>query len=311
MTDPRLLVGFDTADDAAVYQINEETAMIQTADFFPPMVDDPYLFGAIAASNAFSDVYAMGGRPAVALNLLCVNPCLGNEVVREILRGGADQAIKAGCIISGGHTIEDKVPKYGLSVTGFVHPDRVLRNSGVQPGDVLILTKPIGSGILLTALKAEFVTDEDCREVFIQMAALNKEAAEVMEDYPVHACTDITGFGLLGHLYEMASGSEVTIEIEAGRMPLFDRAQEMAAMGMVPAGAYRNLAYIRQHVYIADTVEQTLVDIASDPQTSGGLCIAVAVDEAPAMMAQLTEKSVFCAIIGRAKSRDEKLIELI
>lgn len=311
MTDPNLLVGFDTADDAAVYQVSGEMAIIQTADFFPPMVDDPYLFGAIAAANAFSDVYAMGGKPGLALNLLCVNPCLGNEVVREILRGGADQAIRAGCIISGGHTIEDKVPKYGLSVTGFVRPDRVLRNVGARPGDVLILTKPLGSGILLTALKAGFINESDGTELFARMAELNKDAAEVMEDFHVHACTDITGFGLLGHLCEMASGSGVTLLVEAARLPLFGGAKEMSEMGMVPEGAYRNLDYIRPKVSISETVEQSLVDIASDPQTSGGLCIAVPENEAGEMVQRLDARGVTGVRIGTVRPLGEKYIELI
>lgn len=305
------MVGFDTADDASVYQVSADVAVIQTADFFPPMVDDPYLFGQIAAANAFSDVYAMGGKPTTALNLLCVNPCLDNEVVRDILLGGSDQAVKAGCIISGGHTIEDSVPKYGLSVTGLVHPDKVVRNVGARPGDVLVLTKPLGAGILLTALKAEFIKTEDCRGLFSQMVELNMAAATVMEHFSVHACTDITGFGLLGHLYEMASGSHVTISILANQLLVFPEAATMSRMGMVPAEAYRNLEYLRPFLNIAATVEQALVDIAADPQTSGGLCIALPETEADQLLRELSAYGVNGAVVGVVKAATVTNIELI
>lgn len=275
------------------------------------MVDDPYMFGKIAAANAFSDVYAMGGEPRLALNLLCVNPCLGDEVVKEILRGGADQAIKAGCIITGGHTIEDNVPKYGLSVTGFVNPGNVLKNVGAQSGDVLVLTKPLGSGILLTALKAEFIESGDVKLMLDSMAALNKEAAAAMSGLSVHACTDITGFGLLGHLYEMAAGSEVTISVFADDLPLFPLAEEMALTGMVPAGAYRNFDYIKSFVKIMPDVSQTLVDIASDAQTSGGLCIALPEDEADILLNRLKADGVNGFKIGMVKTASDKKIELL
>lgn len=310
LSDPALIVGFDTADDACVYQISEDMAIIQTADFFPPMVDDPYLFGKIAAANALSDVYAMGGVPKLALNLLCVNPCLGDEVVKEILRGGADQAIKAGCIITGGHTIEDNIPKYGLSVTGFVHPGKVRKNVGSKPGDVLILTKPVGSGILLTALKAEFIEPRDCELMFESMAALNQEAGAAMEGLSVHACTDITGFGLLGHLYEMASGSEVTISVFADKLPLFPLTEEMARTGMVPAGAYRNFDYIKSFVKVMPDVDQALIDIASDAQTSGGLCISLPEEEADILLKRLEDAGEKGYIIGKAKEETDKKIEL-
>ncbi len=306
-----MIVGFDTADDACVYQISEDMAIIQTADFFPPMVDDPYLFGKIAAANAFSDVYAMGGEPRLALNLLCVNPCLGDEVVKEILRGGSDQAIKAGCIITGGHTIEDTVPKYGLSVTGFVHPGKVRKNVGALPGDVLVLTKPLGSGILLTALKAEFIEPKDCEVMFQSMAALNQEAGAAMEGLSVHACTDITGFGLLGHLYEMAAGSAVTISVFADKLPLFPLAEEMALTGMVPAGAYRNFDYIKSFVKVMPDVNQTLIDIAFDAQTSGGLCIALEEGEADILLKRLESAGVTGYKIGMAKEESDKKIELL
>lgn len=279
-SDPALLVGFDTADDACVFQINQELALIQTADFFPPMVDDPYLFGQIAAANAFSDVYAMGGEPRLALNLLCINSCLDKDVIQAMLQGGAERAQLAECTISGGHTIEDPVPKYGLSVTGFVHPQNVWRNVGAKSGDALVLTKPLGSGVLLTALKAEFIEPDDCETLFETMKSLNQTAKRTAEGLDVHACTDITGFGLLGHLYEMALGSHVTIHVQAGALPLFPLAEEMAQQGMLPVGAYRNFDYIQPFLSIHRNVSSALRDIVSDPQTSGGLCISLPQDQA-------------------------------
>lgn len=309
--DPSLLVGFDTADDACVYRISDQLAMIQTADFFPPMVDDPYLFGQIAAANALSDVYAMGGQPRVALNLLCVNSCLGNQVVGEILRGGAEKALEAGCVISGGHTIEDEVPKYGLSVTGFIHPDRILRNTGAAPEDALVLTKALGVGILLTALKGEVLEHEDCGDLFASMIALNDKAAGALEGFSVHACTDITGFGLLGHLYEMASGSGVTARVQAASLPLLPGAAEMAREGLIPGGAYRNREYIKSHLRIDPAVPQHLADIACDPQTSGGLCVALPEKEAHALILRLQGEGVDARLIGAIAPPGESTLELL
>lgn len=308
--DENLLVGMDTADDACVYRVSEEVALIQTADFFPPMVDDPYLFGQIAAANAFSDVYAMGGVPRMALNLLCVNSCLGDEVVHEILRGGAEQAIKAGCIISGGHTIEDPVPKYGLSVTGFVHPDKIIRNIGLQPGDRLILTKPLGNGILLTALKGDLLSTEESQLLFTNMTTLNQKAAEVMQNFSVHACTDITGFGLLGHLYEMAQGSDVTVTVMAETLPMLPRTWEMAKSGLIPAAAYHNYEYIKDFVKVGEQVETAWLDIACDPQTSGGLCIAVPECEAVSFVQALKEQGIKGYDVGVVKKKHTNLIEM-
>ncbi len=232
-------------------------------------------------------------------------------MVKEILRGGADQAIKAGCIITGGHTIEDKVPKYGLSVTGFVHPEKVRKNVGAKPGDVLVLTKPIGSGILLTALKAEFIEPKDCEIMFESMSALNQEAGAAMDDLSVHACTDITGFGLLGHLFEMASGSEVTISVFADKLPLFPMTEEMARTGLVPVGAYRNFEYIKSSVKILPDVEPAMIDIASDAQTSGGLCISLPEEEAGILLKRLEAAGIKGYVIGIVKDEAEKKIELM
>ncbi len=305
------MVGFDTSDDACVYRISGDLAMIQTVDFFPPMVDDPYLFGQIAACNALSDVYAMGGEPKLALNLLCVTSCLGKEVVGEILRGGADKALEAGCTISGGHTIEDPVPKYGLSVTGFAHPSEILRNTGARQGDVVVLTKPLGTGILLTALKADFIEMEQCREMFALMATLNAAAAQAARGLAVHACTDITGFGLLGHLYEMASGGDVTIRIQAGRLPLLPHAQEMAAMGMVPGGAYRNLEYVKPYLAVSPQVSRELLDIAGDPQTSGGLCFALPEEDARRLVQRLARRNIPAWVVGDVTAASSSVLELM
>ena len=213
VTDERLIVGYDRSDDASVYMIDSETALIQTTDFFPPIVDDPYLYGRIAAVNAISDIYAMGGEPRLALNILCVADAMDDKSVREILRGGYDSAREAGVIISGGHTIKGAEPIYGLSVSGFAHPDRILKNCGTKPGDILILTKPLGAGIITTAAKADLADKNTLEKVYEKMAALNRKARDIMVKYPVSACTDVTGFGLMGHCFEMAQGSGCSIHI--------------------------------------------------------------------------------------------------
>ena len=223
--DPRLLVGYDSSDDACVYSVSDDVAVIETVDFFTPIVDDPYLFGQIAATNALSDVYAMGGVPKLAMNLLCVPSCLPLDTVRAILEGGHDKAVEAGCVIAGGHTIQDDEPKYGLCVTGFVHPQHILKNIGAQPGDVLVLTKALGVGVITTALKAALADDSARDAVYASMAALNAKAAQAVREVEnVHACTDVTGFGLLGHSYEMASGSGVTVRLHGAALPLLPQA---------------------------------------------------------------------------------------
>ena len=299
-------MGYDTSDDACVYKINDATAAIHTVDFFTPIVDDPYLFGQIAAANALSDVYAMGGRPAVAMNLLCVPNCLSLETIRQILKGGHDKAVEAGCIIAGGHTIQDAEPKYGLCVTGYVHPDRILRNTGAEPGDSLVLTKPIGTGVLTTGAKAELVSPADYDAMTASMAALNARAAELLTPLScVHACTDITGFGLLGHAYEMADGSGITIRLHSSRVPLLSGARELAAMGIIPAGAYRNMDYVSPHLRI-ESAPQDLVDLISDPQTSGGLLIALPGAEAALLVEALKAEGLTGEIIGDVETKAGK-----
>ena len=247
-SDERLLVGFDKSDDASVYKIDENTALVQTLDFFPPIVDDPEMFGEIAAVNAISDIYAMGADPKLALNIMCVTKDMPKESIQAILRGGYKKAYEAGVIITGGHTIHDQEPKYGLSVSGFVHPEKFLTNSGAKPGDVLILTKPLGVGILTTSAKAEFIDQKVMDKIYDQMRQLNKYARDIMVKYEVHSCTDVTGFGLLGHGYEMAQGSDVTIHFMTEEIPYHKEALSMADLGMIPEGAYRNRKYASEGV---------------------------------------------------------------
>lgn len=306
--DERLIVGYDTSDDASVYVLNEDLALVQTVDFFPPIVDDPYLFGQIAAANALSDVYAMGGEPKLAMNVMCVNPHMDKEAVQAILRGGYAKAYEAGVIITGGHTIEDKEPKYGLAVTGFVRPQQLLRNSTACEGDVLILTKPLGAGILMTAAQGDFVDPAVLKQLYGQMARLNKTARDIMTGFAVHGCTDVTGFGLLGHAFEMARGSGLTLHIHSQAVPHYSEACDMAAMGLVPAGAYRNRAYTEGYVRAADTVSQAMMDVLYDPQTSGGLLMAVGESDAAALLKALQDHIPCAEIIGFAAAKEDAAI---
>lgn len=299
MFDPRLLVGYDSSDDACVYSVSDDVAVIETVDFFTPIVDDPYLFGQIAAANALSDVYAMGGVPKLAMNLLCVPSCLPLDTVRAILEGGHDKAVEAGCVIAGGHTIQDDEPKYGLCVTGFVHPQHILKNIGAQPGDVLVLTKPIGSGVLTTAIKADLISEAARNAVYAHMATLNKRAGEALRQVEgVHACTDVTGFGLLGHSFEMAEGSGVTIRLHGSALPLMDEARDMAEMGIIPAGAYRNMDYVKPQLTVLPSAQRALLDLAADPQTSGGLLISLPREQAEKLLALLHPFAPWSAIVG-------------
>ena len=308
--DPKLIVGFDKSDDASVYAVNDDTALIQTVDFFPPIVDDPYLFGQIAAANAISDVYAMGGTPKLALNVLCVTEGMAEEWVREILRGGYDKAYEAGVVISGGHTIRGGEPLYGLAVTGFGRPDRILKNDAAKPGDVLILTKPLGVGILTTAAKAELADGALMERVYRQMTRLNRDACEAMGDFRVHGCTDVTGFGLMGHSCEMAQGSGCTLHIHVGDVPFHGEALEFADMGLVPAGAYRNRAFAEASVAVRGSVSRAMQDILYDPQTSGGLLMAVDARDADALLRRLHEKIPEAAAIGHVTPKEDSALVL-
>lgn len=284
--DPNLLVGFDKSDDASVYRLSDELALVQTVDFFPPIADDPYLFGQIAATNALSDVYAMGGEPKLCLNIMAVPETMPKEAVHQILRGGYDKVYEAGALITGGHSILDDEPKYGLAVTGFVHPDKMLTNSAARPGDVLLLTKPIGIGVLTSAGKADLLEDETVDFMNRMMTTLNKAARDIMVRYRVHACTDVTGFGLLGHGFEMAQGSDVTITLHVEDIDLIPAALEFARMGVLPAGMYRNRSFAEAGVDVG-YVEVAKQDLLFDPQTSGGLLMAVDPDDADALLNEL------------------------
>jgi selenide,water dikinase len=309
-TDPRLLVGYDRSDDASVYQISDDLALIQTTDFFPPIVDDPFLYGRIAATNALSDVYAMGGEPKLALNILCTAEAMDPKTVQEVLRGGYDAAYEAGAIITGGHTIQGAEPIYGLAVTGFVRPDRVLTNANAKPGDVLILTKPLGVGVLTTAGKVGFVEAPVMERIYKQMATLNKAARDVMVRFPVHSCTDVTGFGLLGHSYEMAQGSGAAVHIEAHKVPYHPEALDLADMGFIPAGAYRNRDYAESSVQVRGDVSRAMQDLFYDPQTSGGLLMAVPEKEAEALLRALEDVAPASARIGYVTEREDFAIAL-
>lgn len=297
-TDPNLLVGFDKSDDASVYKVTDDLALVQTVDFFPPIDDDPYIFGQIAATNALSDVYAMGGEPKLALNIMAVPENLPKQAVHAILKGGYDKVYEAGAIITGGHSIFDDEPKYGLAVTGFVHPEKLLTNSGAKVGDVLFLTKPLGIGILTSAQKAELLDEETSAFAKKLMTTLNKSARDVMVKYRVHACTDVTGFGLMGHGLEMAQGSDTQLEIDTKAIDLIEASLEFARMGILPAGMYRNRHFAEDWVEAGD-IELAMQDMLFDPQTSGGLLIAVHPDDAEAMFEELKDAVPSAQRIGR------------
>lgn len=308
--DPRLIVGYDKSDDASVYVITDEVALVQTTDFFPPIVDDPYLFGQIAAANALSDVYAMGGEPRTALNIMCLPESMDKHTVHEILRGGYAKAYEAGAIITGGHTIHGAEPIYGLAVAGFVHPQKVLTNSGAKPGDVLLLTKPLGVGVITTAAKAELVEAPVLERIYRQMATLNKAARDVLVEYPVHSCTDVTGFALLGHSFEMAQGSGCTLHIQAHAVPFHPETLELARMGFIPAGAYRNREYAQAGVQVNGQVELALEDLFYDPQTSGGLLAAVPEECADECLERLLAAGVEAARIGYVTEQQDAAVYL-
>lgn len=291
-------MGYDTSDDACVYKINDSTAIVQTVDFFPPLVDDPYLFGQIAAANAFSDIYAMGATPTHAMNLLCFPNCLDLEIAGEILKGGADKAAEAGCAIAGGHTIYDNEPKYGLCVSGVVDPGKILLNSSAKEGDVLVLTKPLGTGILTTAFKADFVSPEHYNIAVASMRLLNKYAAEAVAGLRVHACTDITGFGFAGHVCEMAEGSALTARIDPDALPILPGAKDMAMLGMIPGGAYRNRDHFDKKTDLTG-IDTVTADILFDPQTSGGLLFAVEEGDCAALLSRLKAAGLTAAAVGR------------
>lgn len=305
---PELLVGHETSDDAGVYQLTESIALIQTIDYFTPVVDDPYMFGQIAAANALSDVYAMGGTPKTVLNMVGYPvKKLGSEMLAEILRGGSDKVKEAGAITVGGHSIDDQEPKYGLSVTGIVHPDKVWRNVGAVPGNVLVLTKPIGVGILTTGIKRGVVTPVQEKAVTETMALLNKKAAEVLSHYTPNAVTDVTGFGLLGHGSEMARGSNASLIIYLNKIPVLDGALELSKQGVVPGGSKSNHKWLENDVdYVDIALEEQL--LLCDAITSGGLLIAINRTDAEQYIRELKEVGQESWIIGEVVEKQNKLI---
>lgn len=313
--DRNLIVGFDKSDDAGVYKLSEDLALVQTVDFFTPVANDPYIYGQIAAANSLSDVYAMGGKPLTVLNLACFSANIDSEILAEILKGGADKIREAGATIAGGHTINDEEIKYGLSVTGTVNPKEVVTNSGAKVEDLLILTKPLGSGALTTALKIEFITDEEFNnEAAKVMATLNKIAAEEMQKVGVNACTDITGFGLVGHVYEMAKGSNVKIQIDSKKLPYMKKTIDMIKEYCLPSGAYSNEKYFENWVEFSSDIKEEIRLSVFDPQTSGGLLISVPKERAEELLNNINARSeIKAVIVGEVKenSGDEKYIKVI
>lgn len=305
--DPNLLVGLDTSDDAGVYRVSDDLALIQTVDYFTPIVDDPYLFGQIAAANALSDVYAMGGQPKTVMNIVGFPiKKLGPDILADILKGAAEKVKEAGAIIVGGHSIDDQEPKFGMAVTGYVHPEKFYRNVGAKPGDALVLTKPIGVGILTTGIKRGVVTPLQEQNVIETMATLNKTAAEILEGFTVSAVTDVTGFGLLGHACEMAKGSNVSLTIFQQSIPLLDGTEELANKGIIPGGSKANYEWLKDDVTFDPSISETMQYILCDAITSGGLLISMPKDEAQAYVKKLNELSqVEAQVIGEVQSSSE------
>lgn len=308
---PNLLVGFDKKDDACVYKVSDDKAIIQTVDFFPPMVDDPYTFGQVAATNALSDIYAMGGDPAVAMNLLCFPSCLDSSIMHDILAGGYSKIQEAGAVVAGGHTIADPTPKYGLCVSGFAHPKEILTNSNAKSGDVLVLTKPLGIGILNTANKAELLSTSKIKQLTEVMTTLNKYAKETLKGLEVHSCTDITGFSLIGHGYEMASGSNKTIEFFSNSIPLLQGVLEYAKMGIIPEGMYNNLDYLKDYFKAGINISQEMIDVLLDPQTSGGLLLSMPEKDAKEYISRMEIYTPYAKIIGQVMDKRDKSIIIL
>jgi selenide,water dikinase len=309
---PDVLVGMETKDDAGALWVSEDLAMIQTVDFFTPIVDDPYDYGQIAAANSLSDIYAMGGIPRTALNILGFpNTIIDKKTVSRIILGGYEKAREAGVAVLGGHSVKDPELKFGLAVTGFINPGEIIRNSTAKPGDLLVLTKPIGTGILTTALKNEKLPDDLLRTITTVMKQLNKTASETMKRYKAHACTDITGYGLMGHLFEMVEGSSVSAIIEAEKVPLFPRVLEFARAGNIPGGLKENLAYMQPMIKITPGIEEATINVLHDPQTSGGLLISLPPENAQALVKDLRENSgINTVIIGEMLPKGDAAIEV-
>jgi len=310
---PDLLVGTETSDDAGVYRLGPDLAIVNTVDFFTPIVDDPYIFGQISATNSLSDVYAMGGEPKTCMNIVCFpKGKMDIEVLGEILKGGAEKVKEAGAVVIGGHSIIDEEIKFGMAVTGVIHPDKIMRNVGVQEGDALILTKPLGTGIITTALKKGKASEESVDEAVKSMTTLNAAAAQVARRHPIHACSDVTGFGILGHALEMASGSDVTLVIESAKMPLLRGTPRLAEKGYITGGCKRNKEYLNDKMAIDKNIREGLVEAALDPQTSGGLLFAIAKRHATKLLEDLHAAGVSHATeVGYATSLQKSWVRLV
>lgn len=301
--DPNLLIGYDSRDDAAVYRLTDDTAIVQTLDFFPPMVEDPYLFGQIAAANALSDVYAMGGTVKTALNIVCFPETMDLNILGEIMRGGSEKVLEAGGILTGGHSIADSDVKYGLSVTGVVHPDRIYPNNQGKPGDKLILTKKLGVGIVCTANRVQQASREAMEEAVASMTTLNKKASEISRGYEIHACTDVTGFSFLGHLHEMMDG-KLSCRIDADRVPVIAAALDYADEFLLTAGGQRNRNYAGPYVSF-ENVSFAMEEVLFDPQTSGGLLMAVSPRQADDLLAELQNSGLPAGIVGEIMQKEK------
>lgn len=307
-----MLVGISTGDDAGVFRLRDDLAIVSTVDFFTPVVDDPYTYGQISAANALSDVYAMGGRPVSALNIVCwPQTGLPREMLTEVLRGGSEKAREAGVVVVGGHSVADEEVKFGMAVTGVIDPRRIVRNVGAQVGDALLLTKALGTGVLMTAFKRDALNPEHYTSAVNSMVQLNAGAAAIMLNHEVHAATDVTGFGLLGHAFKMADCSNITLVFEESDLPLLQGALEQVRAGMIPGGGTRNREYYAPHVKVSDEVSEEMVALAFDPQTSGGLLISVPESQSVAMLAELHKaECTDAAIVGRVEPRGDLPLEL-
>jgi len=310
---PDLLVGTETSDDAGVYRLGPDLAIVNTVDFFTPIVDDPYIFGQISATNSLSDVYAMGGEPKTCMNIVCFpKGKMDIEILGEILKGGAEKVKEAGAVVLGGHSIIDEEIKFGMAVTGVIHPDKIMRNVGVQEGDALILTKPLGTGIITTALKKGKASEDSVDEAVKSMTTLNAAASQVARRHPVHACSDVTGFGILGHALEMASGSDVTLVIDSAKMPLLRSTPRLAEKGYITGGCKRNKEYLNDKMSIDKNIREGLVEAALDPQTSGGLLFAIAKRHATKLLEDLHAAGVSHATeVGYATSLQKSWVRLV
>ena len=309
MSSDKLVVGFEGSEDALVYKVTDDIVAVETVDFFPPMVDDPFVFGQIAAANALSDIYAMGGEPSCAMNLLCFPSCLDISVMDKILRGGIDKVKESGAVIAGGHTISDPTPKYGLCVTGFMDKDKVWRNSGAKEGDAVVLTKAIGVGVINTAVKGGEASDRAEKAAVDSMTRLNKAARDAARDLRVHAATDVTGFSLSGHSLEVAENSGVTVEIDTAKVPILTEAEELARFGFIPEGMYNNLDWVNGKIYYSPSIPLEKRDLMLDPQTSGGLLFFLPMEDAETLVKRMDKDYV--RIIGRVKKKGEYSVEFI